>query len=172
MSLVHSLPYAWPYHGAVCPRHTALVVCRDGIVPSDEPGLVQLQAVVTKARSLGVRVVHLPGTSVEPCLRVETGDLVVSRNAYGGFTGTDLDLVLRTAGLTDLLFAGFPIELGADSTMREANDLGYECLLLADCCSFLSHQTREGSLSSIQMSGGIFGVIANAGAVVDALERA
>ncbi|HLF79786.1 MAG TPA: isochorismatase family protein [Dehalococcoidia bacterium] len=172
MSLVHSLPYAWPYHGAIRLRQTALVVCNDGEAEDAEPALAKLASVVAAARACGVRVVHLPGAKSKTLLESQPSDLVVVRPGLGGFTGTDLDLVLRTAGLTDLLLAGFPMELGADCTMREANDLGYECLLLADCCSSLSDETREGAVSSVQMSGGIFGVVANAGAVIDALEQA
>jgi hypothetical protein len=172
VSLVHSLPYAWPYHGAVRLRQTAIVVCTDGEVVASDAGFVRLVSVMAAGRARGVRVVHLPGASSKPAIEPQPGDLIVRRPALGGFTGTDLDLVLRTAGLTDLLLAGFPMELGADCTMREANDLGYECLLLADCCSSLSQQTQEGALSSVQMSGGIFGVVANAGAVIDALQRA
>ena len=166
------MPYPWPYHGSIRPRQTALVVCNDGPAEADEAAIAKLATVVAASRALGVRIVHLPGASTQPLLNVETGDLVVTRPAFGGFTGTGLDLVLRTAGLTDLLLAGFPCELGADCTMREANDLGYECLLLADCCSSLSPQTHEGALSSVQMSGGIFGVIATAASVIDALEQA
>ncbi len=78
-------------------------------------------------------------------------------------------MVLRAAGLTDLLIAGVPLELGADCTMREANDLGYECLLIEDCCTGLSEETFRGAVSSIQMSGGIFGAVATASEVMAAL---
>ena len=172
MSLVQSLPYPWPYHGAVRPVQTALVVCNDGPVRPDETRLIKLLELVAKARSSGVRLVYLPGPSDEPLLQPKPGDLVVTRRGYGGFTGTDLDLVLRTAGLTDLLLAGFPCELGADCTMREANDLGYECLLLSDCSSELSPETGLGTIRSVQMSGGIFGAVANAASVIEALEHA
>jgi nicotinamidase-related amidase len=54
--------------------------------------------------------------------------------------------------------------------MREANDLGYECLLLTDCCSWLSDQTGAGAVSSVQMSGGIFGAVATSDDVLRTLE--
>jgi nicotinamidase-related amidase len=107
-----------------------------------------------------MRVVHLPGARAESVVVVQPGDLVCRRPALGGFTGTDLALLLSGIGATDLLIAGFPLELGADCTMREANDLGYECLLLEDCCTSLSDQTEAGAISSVQMSGGIFGAVA------------
>ena len=118
---------------------------------------------------MGLRLLHLVATSGS-VLEVEPGDLVIERSALGGFTGSDLELVLRKAGMKDLLIAGFPGELGADCTMREANDLGYECLLLTDCCSWLSDQTGAGAVSSVQMSGGIFGAVATSDDVLRTLE--
>jgi nicotinamidase-related amidase len=169
VSLVQSLPYLWPYHGAVKPRQTALLVCNDGAVAVDAAPLERLRRVIAAARRAGVRIVHSPHTGLEPLLAREPGDLVIERPAYGGFTGTSMDMVLRAAGLTDLLLAGFPAELGADSAMREANDLGYECLLLSDCCTGLSEDTLRGAVSSVQMSGGILGAVAGSDEVMAAL---
>ena len=99
-------------------------------------------------------------------------DLTLSRPRLGGFTGTALDLPLRGRGRTDLLIAGFPLELGADCTMREANDLGYECLLVEDACSALDPETFAGAVRSVQMSGGIFGAVATTAEVVALLRGA
>ena len=77
--------------------------------------------------------------------------------------------MLGNAGLTHLLIAGFPFELGADCTMREANDLGYECLLIEDCCSGMADDTLSGAVSSVTMSGGIFGAVATSEDVLAAL---
>src|SRR5207249_1466138 len=94
-------------------------------------------------------------------------DFRIARPHCGGFTGTDLDGVHRRRKITDLIFAGFPFELGADCTMRQANDLGYECLALEDCCSGLSPDKLAGAMSSIHMSGGIFGVVATCAAILE-----
>ena len=96
-------------------------------------------------------------------------DLCVERPGFGGFTATSLESVLRTHGWTDLVLVGFPFELGADCTMREANDLGFECLAIEDCGSGLSPSTLQGALDSIRMSGGIFGATAPAEAFIAAL---
>lgn len=168
VSVIESRPYPWPYHGRLLPRQTALMVLRDG--PADEePALSALASLVAVARGAGVRLVYSQPTGDEPLFPAQTGDLVVERPRYGGFSGTDLDLVLRGAGLSDLLIAGAPLELGADCTMREANDLGYECLLIEDCCTALSAETFRGAVSSIQMSGGIFGAVATASDVLAAI---
>jgi nicotinamidase-related amidase len=159
---VNSRPYVWPYHGAVRTHQTALLVLTDAdAIARGASGLANLRLLAGRARLAGIRVVHLPHAGHTSALDVAEGDLVVTRPAYGGFTGTDLALVLENARISDLLIAGFPVELGADCTMREANDLGYECLLLEDCCTWLSEQTRAGAISSVQMSGGIFGAVAS-----------
>ena len=168
MSAVESRPYRWPYHGRVMPAQTVLMVFRDG--PAEEGQVLgNLARVAEVARSAGVRLAHSQPAGEAPLLPVAAGDLVVERPRYGAFNGTDLDMVLRAAGLTDLLIAGVPLELGADCTMREANDLGYECLLIEDCCTGLSEETFHGAVSSIQMSGGIFGAVATASEVMAAL---
>jgi hypothetical protein len=161
MSSVKSRPYLWPYHGDLLASQTAILVFSDGPkVAPDAPGLVHLRDLIEQGRAAGLRIVHLPGAGAESAAAVQPGDLVCRRPALGGFTGTDLALLLSGAGATDLLIAGFPLELGADCTMREANDFGFECLLLEDCCTSLSDQTEAGAISSVQMSGGIFGAVA------------
>ncbi|HLG12296.1 MAG TPA: isochorismatase family protein [Dehalococcoidia bacterium] len=170
MSTVASRPYRWPYHGDVKPEQTGVLVFSDlDGPPSGSPALANLEAFIERARRTGMTVVHLPGADSEPPISVLPGDLTCRRPAYGAFTGTDLELLLRGAGLSDLLLAGFPVELGADCSMREANDLGYECLLLEDCCTALSDQTLAGAVSSVQMSGGIFGAVATSEEVIAAL---
>jgi hypothetical protein len=170
VNAVNSRPYAWPYHGTIEPERTAVLVCTDAAVAAGDAAVARLGACLERLRRVGLRVVHLPRRDCRPVLPPQPGDLVVERSAYGGFSGSDLDLVLRNAGLTDLLFAGFPAELGADCTMREANDLGYECLLIEDWCSGLSQETFAGAVSSVQMSGGIFGAVAGARDVLRALD--
>lgn len=169
MSVIHSRPYQWPYHGCIQPGQTALVVFRDGALPEDSPAVSTLAKFAVEVRKSGIRVVHSQTVGEAPVLKPLAGDLIVERPRFGGFTGTDFDLVLRKAGISDLLIAGAPLELGADCTMREANDLGYECLLVEDCCTGLSDETYRGAVSSIQMSGGIFGAVATAADVIKAL---
>jgi isochorismate hydrolase len=171
MSTVDARPYRWPYHGGLIPGRTAILVCWDEVVGPGSREVAALRAVVERGRAAGMRVVHLP-RGAAPALEPRPGDLVCARSGFGGFTATDLDLVLRGIRAADLLIAGFPLELGADCTMREANDLGYECLLLEDCCTGLSEQTRAGAISSIQMSGGIFGAVATAAGVLEAIADA
>ena len=167
-----SRPYAWPWHGAFAPAQTALLVVRDGdIAPAQGSIESLLGSIVRLAAGVGLTVGELPDSASAPNLPNFASDFIVLRPHYGGFSGTDLDSVLRKRGITELILAGFPFELGADCTMRQANDLGYECLALTDCCTGLAPDTLAGAISSIQMSGGIFGAVAESAALLDLFAR-
>lgn len=173
MSVMHTIearPYRWPWHGRIDARRTALLVCTgdDGTMPEGAAG-ERLAEVLHAARAAGTLTVWLPVVGTDLPTLARRGDVVVARPRRGGFFGTALDLTLRAAGRTDLLIAGFPFEIGADCTMREANDLGYECLLIEDCCSGVTAETFEGAVRSVQMSGGIFGAVGAAAQVCAAL---
>src|SRR4051812_4063903 len=170
MQVTAARPYVWPYDGAIDPAHTALLVFTGdtNVAPPPEP-LQRLQRLAAKAKVSGMKLVLLPRAgSLEPAPPFAP-DYVIERPSIGAFWGSDVDLVLRNAGLTHLLITGFPFELGADCTMREANDMGYECLLIEDCCSGLADDTFSGAVSSVTMSGGIFGAVATSKDVLAAL---
>lgn len=174
MSTVQAQPYAWPFHGRLRPEQTAVLIVSGDCSEQVEAVIIRrLHSLVDATQRAGMTIVLLPraGARWVVPIGVPAGSLLVPRPHLGAFTGTDLDLVLRNRGLRDLLIAGFPFELGADCTMREANDLGYECLLLEDCCSGLTGETFAGAIKSVQMSGGIFGAVATANAVLQALAR-
>src|SRR5436189_1116084 len=170
MQVPAARPYVWPYDGALDPAHTALLLFTGDttVVPPAEP-LQRLQRLAKQAKASGIKLVLLPRAGSLQLAPPFTPDHVVERPSIGAFWGSDVDLVLRNAGITHLLIAGFPFELGADCTMREANDLGYECLLIEDCCSGLDEDTFRGAVSSVTMSGGIFGAVANSEDVLTAL---
>ena len=90
-----------------------------------------------------------------------TGSTSVTVRAAGidGFYGSDLDPVLRRLGRSHLLLVGLGLETTVHSTMRRANDRGYECLLVADAALAIDDRLRPASISSIEMSGGIFGAV-------------
>ena len=155
-------PYVWPYDGDIEPAHTALMVFTGDSADTPPLGPMHtLAGLASKLKAAGVRLVHLPRQGAAEASLPFVPDLVIVRPKLGAFWGSDVDLVLRMARLTHLLFAGFPFELGADCTMREANDLGYECLAIPDCCSGLAQDTFDGAVKSVTMSGGIFGAVAS-----------
>jgi hypothetical protein len=163
-----SRPYPWPWNGAFEPRRTALLVLRDGdMAPPAAATEALLTNVVQLGIAAGLTIGELPHATHVSARRDLGADFRIERPHYGGFSGTDLDCVLRLRRITSLILVGFPFELGADTTMRQANDLGYECLALTDCCTGMAPDTLAGAMSSIQMSGGIFGAVAETSAVLD-----
>ena len=86
------------------------------------------------------------------------------------FHATGLGELLRSRGVTHLLLAGVTTEVCVQTTMREANDRGYECLLLADCCGATDHGNHLAAIKMVKMQGGVFGAVADSKKVVEALK--
>ncbi|WP_306317127.1 MULTISPECIES: cysteine hydrolase family protein [unclassified Streptomyces] len=89
----------------------------------------------------------------------------------GSFYATDLDLVLRTRGITHLVLTGITTDVCVHTTMREANDRGYECLLLSDCTGATERSNYEAALRMVTMQGGIFGAVATSDQLLTALKE-
>jgi nicotinamidase-related amidase len=100
---------------------------------------------------------------------VLAGDLVVDATGIDGFYGSGLDQELRDRRLDTLVLAGYGGEATVSSTLRSANDRGYECLTLVDGVAMFDPVTGVSTLHSITMSGGIFGAIAPSAALLAAL---
>jgi nicotinamidase-related amidase len=83
--------------------------------------------------------------------------------------GGELELILRSQQIDRFALAGWPLEISVHSTMRRANDIGYECILLEDLCVPLDPELQESSVSQILMSGGIFGAVGESAALLEAL---
>lgn len=105
----------------------------------------------------------------ELALEPEPGDLVVDAAGIDGFHGSALDDELRGRGIDTLVLAGFGAEAAVDSTLRAANDRGYECLVLTDAVAPFDSELEAHVLDSVTMSGGIFGAIATTDALLAAL---
>jgi biuret amidohydrolase len=97
------------------------------------------------------------------------GELVVDKPGKGSFHATGLDEVLRSAGVTSLVVTGVTTEVCVHTTVREANDRGYECLVLADCVGSYFPQFHQAGLAMIAAQGGIFGWVAPSRAYLSAL---
>jgi nicotinamidase-related amidase len=95
--------------------------------------------------------------------------LVVDASGIDGFFGSSLDVTLRSRGVTHLVLAGFGLEGPVHSTLRSANDRGYECLLLADASAAMSEETKPAAISTVEMSGGIFGAVGELSALRELL---
>src|SRR5206468_5457058 len=96
-------------------------------------------------------------------------DIVVDATGVDGFHGGPLDDVLRARGVDHLILGGFGHEAAVDSTLRSANDRGYECLVLTDGVAPFDDDLGAHALSSVTMSGGIFGAVGTSVELLSAL---
>lgn len=100
-----------------------------------------------------------PGFDIVPELAPVPGDIVVDKTANGAFTGTDFDTVLRAAGIRALAFTGVTIDVCVHTTLREANDRGYQSVLIADACGAVDPGLHDWALRSVTVEGGVFGSV-------------
>ncbi|MGV3479305.1 MAG: cysteine hydrolase family protein [Sphingobium sp.] len=110
-----------------------------------------------------------PGFDIVDELRPAPDDIIVDKTANGAFCQTDLDMVLRTQGITHLLFSGITTDVCVHTTLREAVDRKYQCLTVTDCCASGDAYAHEAAIHMITVEDGIFGTIATVDAVIGGL---
>jgi hypothetical protein len=183
-----STPYPWPYDGRIEAESLALVVVLPSVpVPgisadAGEVAMANALALCVAVTEFGGRVIRVltPGPTNRSA--VVGGDLwspptdlpiglSITAGGLDGFFGSALDVELRRAGRTHLLLVGAPLETAVHSTMRTANDQGYECLLVEDACAALDPELKRNTLSMVEMSGGIFGAIGTTASTIAALQE-
>lgn len=109
------------------------------------------------------------GHDIVPVLAPLPEEPVIDKPGKGAFYQTDLDLMLRNRGIETLLVTGVTTEVCVHTTVREANDRGYRCLVLGDACASYFPEFHEVGLRMIAAQGGIFGWVSSTGAVLAAL---
>lgn len=98
-------------------------------------------------------------------------DVEITAGASSAFYGSPLDLRLRATGRSDLIVAGWGLEGPVHSTLRDANDRGYECLLVPDACTPIDPELTFAACETVRFSGGIFGAFADTSSVLDAIDK-
>ena len=98
-----------------------------------------------------------PGHDIIPELYPASGEPVIDKPGKGAFCQTDLELILRNRGIETLLVCGVTTEVCVNTTVREANDRGFRCIVLSDCCASYFPEFHQAGLAMIKAQGGIFG---------------
>jgi nicotinamidase-related amidase len=103
-------------------------------------------------------------------LAPEAGEPVVDKPGKGAFYATDLQTILQNRGIQNLIVGGVTTEVCVHTTVREANDRGYRCIVAADCCGSYFPEFHEIGLKMIKAQGGIFGWVSDSTRILAALD--
>ncbi len=110
-----------------------------------------------------------PGWDIIEELYPIEGEPIIDKPGKGSFCATDLELLLRTRGIENLLLTGITTDVCVHTTMREANDRGFECMIVEDCCGATDLGNHNAAIKMVKMQGGVFGSVSNSTKLIEQL---
>ncbi|WP_300379771.1 cysteine hydrolase family protein [Henriciella sp.] len=112
-----------------------------------------------------------PGHQILPELAPHPSDIIVDKTANGAFYQTDLEMILRSQSITNLIFCGVTTDVCVHTTLREAVDRKYQCMLVEDACASGDQYAHDAGVHMVTVEDGIFGVVASTDAVLDGFSK-
>lgn len=112
-----------------------------------------------------------PGHEIIPALAPIAGEPIIDKPGKGAFHATDLETILRQRAITTLILCGVTTEVCVHSTLREANDRGFECLVISDGTASYFPAFHEAALAMVSAQGGIFGFVTDSATLIRTLQK-